>query len=353
MGGWRFVTSSAARTDPRGVVLRECPGTTDTYAALAGIHRRAALHDGLDPRSALEPLPSAATIAARAAALADPARDQRVAEVDGRLVGHTSVVSWPEEDGTRVFLHRACLLPAYRGRGIGTALLGWAEGRARAMAAALPRDDGLPAGPDVLGGNAARTETEATALLVGHGYRPALRLGEYRLPAGTPLGEPPPPPSGIEVRPAATPGEYAALWELVELSYRGRPGVRVGSAAGRRRFVERAPSMIWLAAWRGRDPVGCTGLALVDGTAGPPAVHVLELSVHPGHRRAGLGRFLLLSGLRLTRSGPSGRSAEARLWTSLDGPQRAYALYESTGFEQVGEFVRYRRPLSDRAGTPD
>ncbi|MGP3970300.1 GNAT family N-acetyltransferase [Streptomyces sp. 6N223] len=312
--------------------LRPARGTEGEYAAIAEVHRRGAEHDGLDPRSALEPVPSAADVAERAGALADPGLDQRVVEAGGRLVGHVYVVWWPEEDGTRVFLHRGCLLPEFRGRGIGTAMLGWAERRARAMAASLPP------GRDVLGGNAARRETAATSLLLDHGYAPALRLGEYRyrLPGGAPVAE----PHGTGVRAATTDEEYAALWELIEVSYRGRPGIPLGTEAHRRRFVERARSMTWLAAWDGAAPVGCTGLAVDEDAA--PRARIMELSVHPAHRRRGIGRALLLHGLSVARAR---NAAEVRLWTNLEGPQRAFELYEDAGFRQVAEFVRYRRAL--------
>ncbi|MFD5318764.1 GNAT family N-acetyltransferase [Streptomyces sp. NPDC127098] len=303
-------------------VLRRCRGTADEYAAVAVVHRHAAEHDGRDPHSVLEPLPDAEAVAALAGL------DQRVVEADGRVVGHVFLTSWLEEDGTRVILHRGRLHPAFRGRGIGTTMLTWAERRAHALAAT--------ATTTVLGANAARAEPAATALLLDHGYAPALRLGEYRLPADAAL--PGTPSAEVEIWPVTDPTDHGRLWDLVELAYHGRPAIPVGTPAARRRFIDRAASMTWLAAWQGNTLAGCAGLAHA------PTPHLTELSVHPTFRRRGVGRALLLHALtHARRRHPA--SADIRLWTNLAGPQRAYELYESVGFQLVEEFVRYRKPM--------
>jgi GNAT superfamily N-acetyltransferase len=53
----------------------------------------------------------------------DPGRDLVVVEVDGRPVGYTRVFWEQEVDGPRVYRMFCFLDPAYRGRGIGTALV--------------------------------------------------------------------------------------------------------------------------------------------------------------------------------------------------------------------------------------
>ncbi|TDC03242.1 GNAT family N-acetyltransferase, partial [Streptomyces sp. 8K308] len=228
--------------------LRRCRGTADEYAAIAAVHRRAAEHDGRDLHSVLESLPGPADIAALAGL------DQRVVELDGRVVGHVHLTSWTEEDGTRVFLHRGRLHPDFRDRGLGTTMLAWAERRARAKAVDLPA-----ARTTVLGANASRAEPAATALLLDHGYAPVLRLGEYRRPANAALPEAP--STDVEIRPTTDPVDHGRLWDLVELGYHGRFAVRVGTPAGRQRFIDRAAAMTWLAAWDGPTLVGCAGLA--------------------------------------------------------------------------------------------
>ena len=70
---------------------------------------------------------------------------------------------------------------------------------------------------------------------------------------------------------------------------------------------------------------------------------VEELSVRTDQRRLGIGRALLLDGLRSLR----GQGATtARLYTGTANPHRSYDLYESVGFRRRNEYVRYRKPLA-------
>lgn len=69
---------------------------------------------------------------------------------------------------------------------------------------------------------------------------------------------------------------------------------------------------------------------------------VEELSVRAESRRLGLGRALLLDGLRSLRE----HGAEtARLYTGTANLHRSYDLYESVGFRRQNEYVRYRKPI--------
>lgn len=70
---------------------------------------------------------------------------------------------------------------------------------------------------------------------------------------------------------------------------------------------------------------------------------VEELSVRKESRRLGLGRALLLDGLRCFREHGS---ETARLCTGTANPFRSYDLYESVGFRRQNEHVRYRKPIS-------
>jgi ribosomal protein S18 acetylase RimI-like enzyme len=324
-----------------GVLLR--PGHRDDaeFAALAEVHRRSAEHDGLDPHLVLEPPPDAEALRARSEGLADPVGDQRVVEAAGLVIGQVDVLRWTEDDGTRVVLHRGCLAPEYRGRGIGSAMVEWAERRAWIILAAVPRDPQLPMGPDLLGANAPRGARASTELLRGLGYTPRLRLGEFQLADGAPRSALPPAPEGMVLGFAIGPAEYAEMWQLNELAYRGRPGKSAGTAAGRARFVEASASMVCLTAWNSGQLAGFLRASVEDDATGRSTARILDLTVRPGLRRRGIGRVLLLCGLDALR----GRRPQAvRLWTNLENPQHSYELYAEAGFELREEFVRYARP---------
>jgi ribosomal protein S18 acetylase RimI-like enzyme len=70
---------------------------------------------------------------------------------------------------------------------------------------------------------------------------------------------------------------------------------------------------------------------------------VKELSVRTDQRRLGIGRVLLLDGLRSLREQGA---TTARLFTGTANPHRSYDLYESVGFRRQNEYVRYRKPLA-------
>jgi ribosomal-protein-alanine N-acetyltransferase len=73
-------------------------------------------------------------------------------------------------------------------------------------------------------------------------------------------------------------------------------------------------------------------------------LHVLDLAVHPGWRRRGLGRFLL--GLALRRA--AGAGARVALLEVRAGNAPALALYAGLGFRPVGRRpAYYRDPVED------
>ena len=60
----------------------------------------------------------------------DPFRDMLIAEVDGKMVAYNRVFWERELDGPRVYWHFGFVLPEWRGKGLGRAMIRWAEGRA-------------------------------------------------------------------------------------------------------------------------------------------------------------------------------------------------------------------------------
>lgn len=70
---------------------------------------------------------------------------------------------------------------------------------------------------------------------------------------------------------------------------------------------------------------------------------VEELNVRADQRRLGIGRVLLLEGLRSLREQGA---TTTRLFTGTANAHRSYDLYESVGFRRQNEYVRYRKPLA-------
>ncbi|MBC7232336.1 MAG: GNAT family N-acetyltransferase [Chloroflexi bacterium] len=73
----------------------------------------------------------------------------------------------------------------------------------------------------------------------------------------------------------------------------------------------------------------------------PPLID--DLAVHPAYRRRGIGRALLLAGMRRIRE--EGYHAAA-LGVDADNPNQALRLYESVGFTTVARSTYYRKELA-------
>lgn len=300
------------------------------------IHAGRVARDQVDLQSISEGLPSREEIGASLAKLVAAQQQHRrlVAEVNGRMVGYSLVESWFEQDGRWVYLTVGWVLPEWRERGIGTAMLRWGERTARQMAAA-----DHPGEPFEFASNASSTETDTAALLRHEGYYVGYTVLEMALDTAA-LPPPQPLPAGIEVRPAR-PEHYPLIADSMIASYRDEyPGHRfqetsdaADSIAGLEEPVH--DPTLWQIAWDGQQVVGLVIPKIEKGRAS-----LYDVSVRPAWRRRGLARALLTRALHAVRQ----RGVEAiRVNTVAEFPTCAKDLYRSVGFRLVKEFPRYRK----------
>ncbi|MFG3529866.1 GNAT family N-acetyltransferase [Streptomyces sp. NPDC047917] len=314
-----------------GYTFRPYHGHSD-HDAMAAVRLGCAQRDRIDARSIVEGIPTAAELAEGSAELDDPSENQALVEYDGGVVGYSTIRWWQERDGTWLYLHRGYLLPGHRGRGVGSAMVGWAERRIRRL---VQQHGTTPTA--VFGANALGTEQDATALLLDKGYRRVFSLVELeladlrQLPDGKPL------PAGIRVG-AVDPRSYRAAWKTVVDSYADAAFTERWTFES---FLATAEPTCWRAAWEG-DLLSAVALCSIR-RHDPALGEVEELSVRAESRRRGLGRALLLDGLRCLREHGANT---ARLYTGAANPYRSYDLYESVGFRRRSEHVRYRKPVA-------
>ncbi|MFC3893531.1 GNAT family N-acetyltransferase [Lentzea rhizosphaerae] len=316
---------------PAGFGFRPYRGDED-HGPMAAVRLGCAERDRIDARSVVEGLPTAAEIAEASAKLEEPSRNQILVVRDGNVVGYSTIRWWQERDDTWLYLHRGHLLPEHRGQGIGSVMLSWAEERIRRLV-----EQHGTARTAVIGANAAAWEQDAAALLLAAGYRRVFSLVELELRDLQQLPEPGTElPAGIRTGPIGTSHHHAA-WSTVVNSYANTSWTPKWTF---QEFVDTADPACWRAAWNGQDLVG---VALCSIRRHDRAVgEVEELSVRADHRRLGIGRVLLLDGLRSLREHGA---TTARLFTGTANPHRSYDLYESVGFRRQNEYVRYRKPL--------
>ncbi|MFE7530033.1 GNAT family N-acetyltransferase [Kitasatospora sp. NPDC057542] len=317
---------------PVGFGFRPYRGDED-HGAMAAVRLGCVERDRVDVRSVVEGLPTAAEIAEASAKLEEPSKNQILVVLDGSVVGYSTIRWWQERDDTWLYLHRGYLLPEHRGQGIGSAMLSWAEERIRQ----LVKQHGT-ARTAVIGANAMASEQDATGLLRAAGYRRVFSLVELELGDLQQVPEPGSDlPAGIRKGPIGT-SHYRAAWRTVVDSYADTGFAQRWPFQD---FVDTADPACWRAAWNGQDMVGVALCSIRhhDHTVG----EVEELSVRTDQRRLGIGRVLLLDGLRSLREQGA---TTARLFTGTANPHRSYELYESVGFRRQNEYVRYRKPLA-------
>jgi mycothiol synthase len=320
-----------------GLRLRPIRGEEDA-PDLVAIHLARKDHDQVDPLSTLESIPSLESMqtALTHAMAKGQQEDWLVAEVDKRVVGYGRIASWPERDGTWVYLALGWISPSWRGRGIGTAMLHRTEERIRHLA-----DRDHPGENVELAANASSTEEEAAALLLHEGYQVAYTLAEMSF-EDTGLIRIQAMPGGFEVHKASpdhTPLIARSVYEAYEDEY---PGGRYDASGDPEDFAaqlnapEQDPSL-WQVAWYGDEIAGQVLTIVERGRA-----EIFEVSVRPHWRRHGLARSLLSQTLQNLAS----RGIDViRLHTRTDFQTRAIDLYTSLGFRVLKEFPRYRKPL--------
>jgi len=320
-----------------GLSLRHVCGIQDADALYAVQVGRMA-HDKIDLFCASEGFPTRDSLHAELAqAVAESRQDQwLVAQIDERVVGYGQIESWPEGDGTWVYLTLGWVLPEWRGKGIGTAMLQWTEDRIRLLAAAEH-----PTEKCEFAANASSTEKEATALLLQEGYRAEYTVLEMGL---DPLLMPAHPlPAGLDVRPVS-PEQCVPIAASIHESYhqeydggRFEENFDVAKEVARLSDPKHDP-MLWQVAWDGEEIAGQVLSVIEQGKA-----EVFEVSVRPAWRRRGLARALLSRALQTLRE----RGVDViRLRTVAEFRTRAKDLYSSVGFRVLKEFPRYRKSFS-------
>ena len=219
--------------------------------------------------------------------------------------------------------------PAHEGRGIGAALVAWAQGRERAQGRSRHRQA------------AAAGNVRARDLFLGCGY--AYERSYARMVRALEGSEAEPHLAGFTVRALAPVADAPALHALDMLSFADnadyRPEPLEAFVDEHLRAHDLAPELS-LVACAGE---AMAGFLLARRWRAERAGFVDLLAVHPERRRRGLGSALL--GIAFARFAADGLR-EAQLGVASDNP-RALALYERLGMSPrfvVDAFARDRDP---------
>jgi ribosomal protein S18 acetylase RimI-like enzyme len=231
---------------------------------------------------------------------------QTVGVLDGdRLVAYAEVYKARWADGA--------VDPAYRGRGLGTALSRWT----RAVGA---RDGGTVVGQPVPGDSAGER------LFAALGYRNLWTSWVLEMPAGQTI-EAQPTPEGYAIREPRDQGDLEAAWTVNEDAF------LEWSDRERSSFEEWAATVVnrpGYEPWQLRlmvDPAGeVVGMAFVIVSNG--CAYVDKLAVRRDERGRGLARALLVDAFEVGRAHGGDRSE-----LSTDSRTGALGLYEKVGMQ--------------------
>jgi ribosomal protein S18 acetylase RimI-like enzyme len=240
----------------------------------------------------------------------------------------------------------AFVLPEWRRKGIGSALLSWGENRLSQTAAQLRAAGSLPKEtPCRYSIEVYHTEKARLALLERNGYAKARSEHVMVRPDLENIPEAPLPP-GLEVRPAQ-PEHYRRIWEAAVEAFKDHWGFIPPPENGFEQFISEPnqdPSL-WQVGWDG-DQVAGSVLAFINPQENQE-YHRLRgysegVSVRRPWRRRGLARALVARSLHeFKRRGMQ----EAALSVDTQNYHSAYKLYESVGFQIVSGYSYLQKPI--------
>jgi mycothiol synthase len=263
----------------------------------------------------------------------DPLQDCLVVEIGNTMVGFTWLDWWAENDGRRLYLHLGWLVPEWRRKGIGHAILHWQENRLRQIASMHQTHQST--GVFLFGGNADEAQIANRALLLSEGYQVAFTLVEMICHMPIPPIQVAPLPDGLQVRPVAKehfPAIYAANDEAFQESRYGYS--RMSSEDFFQNLIN---THLWFVAWDGDRVAG-----LVINEINKAGGYTPWVAVRRPWRRLGLGQALMTRSIQCFQERGI---KQASIMTVAENPNRSVHLYESVGYRIVKRQPRYRKAM--------
>jgi ribosomal protein S18 acetylase RimI-like enzyme len=317
-----------------GLLIRTYGGDAD-LPGMVDVYNTARLADAFDLVITVEGL----KVELEHAPNADPVRDVLLAEVDGRIVA-VSTRQWAVRDGIRCYEHDGSVLPDFRGRGIGRAMLRTNEAALRAYADADP--EGRPGVFSVWSPDSAEPTVR---LLLEEGYRPVRYFFEMTRRTLDDLPAPEMPP-GLTIRPV----DIADLRRIVRAedeAFRDHWGHReLGDSDidGLLANPDLDPSLM-VVAWDGDDIAGVvtnTIYAAENAALGIRRGWLERVSVRRPWRRRGVASAMIVESLRRLRERDM---TSASLGVDAENPSGALGLYERFGFATNQRAATYRKSI--------
>lgn len=272
----------------------------------------------------------------------DPVRSIAMAEIRGRLVGYARTWHYTTGESFLVQPQIAFVHPAYRRRGVGSALLRCMEDRAREVAAVHPGATAFLHQAMVTQG-----EHDRARLLERAGYRVVRHFLEMRRANLDDIEDFPLPP-GFEVRPVE-PGHLRAIFDAHMGALQDHWGYAPPDAEDFKHWktARTFQPHLWQVAWHvASDQVAGQVKPWIDSEQNAALNRKCGftefISVGKPWRRQGLARALVGRALHAQKAAGMNESA-----LGVDGESvfSAARLYEACGFRIVKRNALYRKPV--------
>ncbi len=271
-----------------------------------------------------------------------PLRDVLFVEVAGKVVGYARV--WWEDDPAvgRIYHHNGFLVPEWRRKGIGRAMVSWIEDHCREDSVLLPSEVRR-----FLQTTATQFQAGANALMGSEGYHPVRIFYEMVRPSLNEIVEFPL-PEGLEIRPVEV-DHYRAIWNSVDETSMEEWGYKAPSEEDYQEWLqsEHFQPHLWQVAWDlVENRVIGHVLTYIDQDeneqSGRKRGYTEGIGVDSAWRRKGVARALISRSLQAQKAAGMSESA---LVADSDSTSNVIQLYQSCGFQVVKYETIYRKPL--------
>ena len=268
----------------------------------------------------------------------DPYQDMLFAEVFGQVIGYSRVMWQKESGGSYQYRAIGLILPGWRGKGIGSAMLQYNENHLQMIAKQHPS-----AAAKFFRMGAAENEREATALFGRFGYQPERYFYDMVRPMGDPLPAVPM-PIGLEIR-SVTDLHLPKIFTAMDEAFRdhwGHTPLTENHIQGWMNHPTFNPNL-WKVAWDGEQVAGMVGnfIDVLENEANNRKRGWTEdIWVRRPWRRQGLARALLVESILMFEKMAM---RETALGVDTANPLGALKLYESVGYRQVKLYTLYHK----------
>ncbi len=269
----------------------------------------------------------------------DPFKDIIVAEVFGKVIGYARGWWESEINFGRIYHHNGFLVPEWRRKGIGQAMLLWMENHLSQIGKSYQENARF------FQVNVTQFQEGTANMLERAGYQPARYFYEMVRPSLEDIIEFPL-PDGLEIRPV-TSDHYQAIWQSVDNTSKDEWAYTEPTDEDYQEWLA-SPHFqphLWQVAWNiATNQIIGHVLTFIDGGENEQfnrkRGYTEGLGVDSSWRRRGVARALISRSLQVQKAAGMRESALA---ADSDSTSNVIRLYESCGFQIVKRDTIYRK----------